>query len=138
MSNFSKLFISAEGSSNRNQRIIKLFSSTEGRKMNTKVDLIHHIFSFFGKIKSRVQYCKIKEEEGDEDITKLLNDIPNGDRQIWMDVETPIPSYAVIDGRRVKYGIQARRGHVQDAIKYLINALEEQMLNYLKKKEEIR
>ena len=37
-----KLFISAEGSSNRNQRIVKLFSSTEGRKMNTKVGL-HHL-----------------------------------------------------------------------------------------------
>ena len=35
-------------------------------------------------------------------MAKLLNNLPNGELQFWMEVEHPIPSYAVIDGRRVK------------------------------------
>ena len=74
--------------------------------LETPDDLIIHILSFFGKPKSGIQYCTMKEEEGDSDIAKLLNKIPNGERQVWMEIETPLPSYAVIDGRRVKiYGI---------------------------------
>ena len=44
----------------------------------------------------------MKEEEGESELAKLLNDIPNGDRQVWMEFNTSLPSYAVIDGRRVK------------------------------------
>ena len=44
-----------------------------------------HIFSFFGKIKSDVQHCRFKEEEGESDMAKLLNNVQNGERQIWME-----------------------------------------------------
>ena len=70
--------------------------------LETPDELIHHIFSFFGKIKSNIQYCKIKEEEGESDLAKLLNNIPNGERQFWIELKRPLPSYAVVDGRRVK------------------------------------
>ena len=32
----------------------------------------------------------------------MLNSITSGERQVWMEVEKPIPSYAIIDGRKVK------------------------------------
>ena len=60
------------------------------------------MFSHFGKVKSGIKWCKIKEEEGESPLAKLLNNIMTGDRQFWMAVEKPIPSYAVIDGRKVK------------------------------------
>ena len=70
--------------------------------LETPDKLLLHILSFFGSPKSGVQYCTIKEEEGESDLAKLLNNIPNGDRQVWMELNTSLPSYAVIDGRRVK------------------------------------
>ena len=70
--------------------------------LETSDDLIIHILSFFGTLKSGIQYCTMKEEEGESELAKLLNKIPNGERQAWMEIETPLPSYAVIDGRRVK------------------------------------
>ena len=70
--------------------------------LETPDELVLHILSFFGNPKSGVQYCTIKEEEGESELAKLLNDIPNGDRQVWMELDTSLPSYAVIDGRRVK------------------------------------
>ena len=70
--------------------------------LETPDELLLHILSFFGNPKSGVQYCTMKEEEGESELAKLLNDIPNGDRQVWMELDTSLPSYAVIDGRRVK------------------------------------
>ena len=70
--------------------------------LETPDDLVRHVFSHFGKLKSGIQWCRIKEEEGDSQLAKLLNNIMTGDSQLWMDVEKPIPSYAVIDGRKVK------------------------------------
>ena len=70
--------------------------------LETPDDLIMHVFNHFGKVKSGIQWCKIKEEEGDSHLAKLLNNIMSGDRQFWMDVNKPIPSYAIIDGRKVK------------------------------------
>ena len=45
---------------------------------------------------------KIKEEEGETEIEKLLNNISNGVRQVWMEITKPLPSYAMIDRRKVK------------------------------------
>ena len=70
--------------------------------LETGDDLVRHVFSYFGKIKSGIKYLNFKEQEGESAMAKLLNNLPNGERQFWMEVEHPIPSYAVIDGRRVK------------------------------------
>ena len=70
--------------------------------LETPDELLLHILSFFGKPKSGVQYCTMREEEGESELAKLLNKITNGERQVWMEISTPLPSYAVIDGRRVK------------------------------------
>ena len=70
--------------------------------LETPDELVMHILSFFGKPKSNVQYCTMKEEDGESELAKLLNNIPNGERQVWMELNTSLPSYAVIDGRRVK------------------------------------
>ena len=70
--------------------------------LETPDDLVIHILSFFGKPKSGIQYCTMREEEGESDPAKLMNKIPNGERQVWMEIKTSLPSYAVIDGRRVK------------------------------------
>ena len=70
--------------------------------LETPDELVMHILSFFGKPKSNIKYCTMKEEDGDSELAKLLNNIPNGERQIWMELNTSLPSYAVIDGRRVK------------------------------------
>ena len=65
--------------------------------LETPDELLLHILSFFGNPKSNVQYCTMKEEEGESELAKLLNDIPNGERQVWMELNTSLPSYAVID-----------------------------------------
>ena len=70
--------------------------------LETPDELILHILSYFGKVKSGIQYKKIKEEPGESAEAKLLNNIFNGERQVWMEIETQIPSYGFIDGRRVK------------------------------------
>ena len=70
--------------------------------LETPDELLLHVFSHFGKVKSSVQWCKIKEEENESQLAKLLNNILSGERQIWMEVEKPIPSYAILDGRKVK------------------------------------
>ena len=70
--------------------------------LETPDELLLHVFSHFGKVKSRVQWCKIKEEENESQLAKLLNNILSGERQLWMEVEKPIPSYAILDGRKVK------------------------------------
>ena len=70
--------------------------------LETPDDLINHIFGHFGKVKSNVQWVKIKQEENESPVAKLLNNILSGERQIWMEIDKPIPSYASIDGRKVK------------------------------------
>ena len=70
--------------------------------LETPDDFLTYVLSFFGKIKSGVQYMKIKEEPGESKEAQLLNNILSGERKIWMEVDKPIPSYAVINGRRIK------------------------------------
>ena len=70
--------------------------------LETPDALLSHILGHFGKIKSDVQWVKIKEEEHESNLAKMLNSITSGERQVWMEVEKPIPSYAIIDGRKVK------------------------------------
>ena len=70
--------------------------------IETPDDLLIHILNHFGQVKSNVKWTKMKEEEGESELAKLLNNIPNGERQIWMEVKKPIPSYAMIDKRKVK------------------------------------
>ena len=45
---------------------------------------------------------KIKEEDGEGEAEQLLNNIMNGERQFWIEVSHPLPSYAMIDNRRVQ------------------------------------
>ena len=63
---------------------------------------ISHVLGHFGKIKSSVKWAKIKQEENESQLAKMLNNILSGERQIWMEMDKPISSYAVIDGRKVK------------------------------------
>ena len=70
--------------------------------LETPDEMLVHIFNHFGQVKSNVKWCKIKQEEGEGELEKLLNNIMNGERQLWMEIKNPLPSYAVIDKRRVK------------------------------------
>ena len=70
--------------------------------LETPDNLVTHVFSHFGTVKSNVQWTKIKQEEDESPVAKMLNNILSGERQIWMEVNEPIPSYAIIDGRKVK------------------------------------
>ena len=70
--------------------------------IETPDSLVTHILGHFGKIKSNVLWSKIKQEENESPLAKLLNNILSGERQIWMEIERPLPSYAIFDGRKVK------------------------------------
>ena len=70
--------------------------------LETPDEFLIHVLSHFGKFKSGVSWCKIKPEENESEQARLLNNILSGERQIWMEVEKPIPSYAILDGRKVK------------------------------------
>ena len=70
--------------------------------LETPDDLLIHILNHFGHVKSNVRWMKIKEEEGETELEKLLNNISNGIRQVWMEISKPLPSYAMIDRRKVK------------------------------------
>ena len=56
--------------------------------LETSDDLITHILAHFGKVKSSVQLCKFREEEHESELAKLLNIIPNGERQVWKEMKT--------------------------------------------------
>ena len=56
--------------------------------LETPDELILHILPFFGKPKSGVQYCTMREEEGESELAKLLNKIPTGERQMPEIVKT--------------------------------------------------
>ena len=71
-------------------------------KLETPDELVHHVFSHFGKLKSNIQGCKIQPKEGESELEKLLNNIETEERQFWMEIEVPLPSYAIIDGRKIK------------------------------------
>lgn len=78
--------------------------------LETPDELISHVFSHFGSLKSNVQWCKIKQESEESEEAKLLNNILSGERQLWMELDKPLPSYASIDGRKVKiYHIGQKR-----------------------------
>ena len=70
--------------------------------IETPDSLVAHIIGHFGKIKPNVQWVKIKQEENDSSLAKMLNNVLSGERQIWMEIDKPLPSYAFIDGRKVK------------------------------------
>ena len=70
--------------------------------IETPDELVLHVFNHFGNVKSNVKWTKIKEEEGESEMAKLLNNILSGQRQFWMEIVTPLPSYAMIDKRKVK------------------------------------
>ena len=70
--------------------------------LETPDALISHVFGHFGRVKSNVSWVKMKQEENESQLAKMLNNIFSGERQIWMEVDKPIPSYACIDGRKVK------------------------------------
>ena len=64
--------------------------------------MLIHVFNHFGEVKSNVMWSKMKQEESDGDLEKLLNNILSGERQLWMEINHHLPSYAMIDKRRVK------------------------------------
>ena len=65
-------------------------------------ELVFHVFSHFGKMKSNIQWCKMKQENDESEEAKLLNSILCGERQFWIELDKPLPSYTSIDGRKVK------------------------------------
>ena len=70
--------------------------------IETPDSLVSHVLGHFGKLKSNVQWTKFKKEENESSLAGLLNSILSGERQVWMEIEKPIPSYANIDGRKAK------------------------------------
>ena len=70
--------------------------------LETPDELVSHIFSHFGTLKSNIQWCKIRQEHEETEEAKLLNNILSGERQFWMEIDKPLPSYASIEGRKVK------------------------------------
>ena len=70
--------------------------------LETPDEMLVHVFNHFGKVKSNVMWSKMKQEESDGELEKLLNNILSGERQLWMEITHPLPSYAMIDKRRVK------------------------------------
>lgn len=70
--------------------------------IETPNELLNHLFSHFGKVTSSINDCVYKKKDGDSELAAVLDGIPNGERQFWMNVSTSIPSYGIIDGKRVK------------------------------------
>ena len=70
--------------------------------LETPDELLSHVFGHFGTIKSNIQWCKIRQEADESEEAKLLNNILSGERQFWMEIDKSLPSYASIDGRKVK------------------------------------
>ena len=70
--------------------------------LETPDELLVHVFDHFGKVKSNVRWSRIRQDEGDSALAKLLDNIMNGERQFWMEITKPLPSYAVIDNRKIK------------------------------------
>jgi hypothetical protein len=70
--------------------------------LETPDDLITHVLSHFGSLKSNIQWCKIKQESDESEEAKLLNNILSGERQLWIELDKPLPIYASIDQRKVK------------------------------------
>ena len=70
--------------------------------LETPDELLVHLLNHFGQVKSNVRWSKIRQEDGEGELEKLLNNILSGERQLWMEISHPLPSYAVVDKRRVK------------------------------------
>ena len=49
-------------------------------KLETSDELVHHVFSHFGKLKSNIQGCKIQPKEGESELEKMLNNIEAEER----------------------------------------------------------
>lgn len=70
--------------------------------IETPGSLVSHVLGHFGKLKSNVQWTRFKKEENESSLAGLLISILSGERQVWMEIDKPIPSYAIIDGQKVK------------------------------------
>ena len=70
--------------------------------IETPDSLVAHVMSHFGNLKSDIQWVKFKKEENESELASMLNTILSGERQVWMEIDKPIPSYGIIDGRKVK------------------------------------
>ena len=70
--------------------------------IETPDSLVSHVMSHFGNLKSNIQWVKFKKEEDESELASMLNNILSGERQVWMEIDKPIPSYGIIDGRKVK------------------------------------
>ena len=76
--------------------------------LETPNELVYHLFSHFGKVTGSITDCVYKKSENDSSLASLLDGIPNGERQFWMNVTSPLPSYGIIDGKRVRYSMWDR------------------------------
>ena len=85
--------------------------------IETPDSLVMHVFSHFGKVKSDVQWQKIKQEENESSLSKMLNNILSGERQIWMEVD------------------KGKEGLVHDARRQQITVLETRMLDNARRME---
>ena len=108
--------------------------------IETPDSLVAHVMSYFGNLKSNIQWVKFKKEENESELASLLNNILSGERQVWMEINKAIPSYGVIDGKKVKMYHPGQRGEPVLAvnIKQQIIAWETQMLNFVMSVAEIR
>ena len=70
--------------------------------LETPDEQVSHVFSHFGTLKSNIKWCKMRQENEESEEAKLLNNILSGERQFWIELDRSIPSYASIDGRKVK------------------------------------
>ena len=70
--------------------------------LETPDEFVSHVFGHFGTMKSSIKWCKIPQEADESEEAKLLNNILSGERQFWMEISKSLPSYASIDGRKVK------------------------------------
>ena len=84
-------------------------------------------------MKSSVKWCKIKEQEDESEEAKLLNNFLSGERQVWIELEKPIPSYGIIDGKRSKSTMLDKREPVLDAKRILTLVWGRPMLDFVMK-----
>ena len=60
--------------------------------LETPDELLVHLLTHFGQVKSNVRWSKIRQEDGEGELEKLLNNILRGERQLWMEISHPLPS----------------------------------------------
>jgi predicted transport protein len=60
--------------------------------LETPDELLVHLLNYFGQVKSNVRWSKIRQEDGEGELEKLLNNILSGERQLWMEISHSLPS----------------------------------------------